>query len=68
MPQLKIHFNYYSILTEEEKALPSSKILQGRLGVTTYDAKDRQKWWDNLNARQKQGILFMPNFDKDIFL
>lgn len=52
---------------EEERAFPSSEILQGRLSVITYDAKSRQKWWDRLNSRQKYAILSLPNFDKDIF-
>ena len=28
---------------------------------------DAQKWWDELSADDKQSVLDMPNFDKDIF-
>ena len=28
---------------------------------------DAQKWWDELSADDKQSVLDLPNFDKDIF-
>ena len=31
------------------------------------DTPKRQEWWDKLNSDDKQEVLNLPNFDKDIF-
>ena len=51
---------------EEKKENPSHETIGGYLRVTKSNG-DRQEWWNNLDDDDKNEILSLPNFDKDIF-
>lgn len=58
-----------SEMGEEEKAKnPSYKCAGGYLKEKISTAEDKQRWWDNeLDEDEKEEIMSIPNFDKDIF-
>lgn len=68
MPQRTTIFKGYHNMTEEEKATyDTAETTNGVLLTTATTKADRQKWWNALYIDQKQAVMSMPNFDKDIF-
>lgn len=54
-------------MTDEEKEQHPEYSVTG--GFLKYIEKEtgRQMWWDGLSDRQKDSVMSLPNFDKDIF-
>lgn len=61
--------NSCDMTSEEKESHPEHKTTGGYLKVyDEYELKQlRQKWWDELEESDKDIILNIPNFDKDIF-
>ena len=46
---------------------PSWECTGGYLKTIEATDRDKQAWWDNLSDRDKESVMSLPNFDKDIF-
>jgi len=56
-------------MTEEEKREhPKYEAIGGYLKIVTVSSADKQAWWNDLNEEEKQEVLNLPNFNKNIFL
>ena len=56
-------------MTEEEKREhPKYETIGGYLKIVTVSSADKQAWWNDLNEEEKQEVLNLPNFNKNIFL
>ncbi len=67
MPQNKLVYILFDKMTEEEKAEhPEAKTTGGYLKEVD-NRIHRQKWWHDLSNKNKNEIMSMPNFDKEIF-
>ena len=54
-------------MTKKEKAEhPEYTAIGGYLKVV-YKDENKQEWWDNLSEANKEKVMSLPNFDKDIF-
>ena len=54
-------------MTDEEKKLhPEYSVTSGFLKYIEKETK-RQIWWNGLSDREKDIVMHLPNFDKDIF-
>ena len=54
-------------MTDEEKRLhPEYSTTGGSLKYIEKESK-RQEWWNNLSDEDKDAIMSLPNFDKEIF-
>ena len=54
-------------MTDEEKAAhPEHQVTEGYLKHIEKET-GRQMWWDGLSDREKEIVMNLPNFDKDIF-
>ena len=55
-------------MSEEEKQEHSEyRTIGGYLKTITVSKADKQAWWNNLKKEERQEVLNLPNFDKDIF-
>ena len=52
--------------TEEEKDTEEKRALGGRLKTYTYK-EACANWWEKMREKDRQTVMSMPNFDKDIF-
>lgn len=54
-------------MTDEEKEIhQEAEATNGYLKMVDNTPK-RQEWWERLSSKEKQEILSLPNFDKEIF-
>ena len=54
-------------MSDEEKAAhPEYKVTEGYLKHIEKET-GRQMWWDGLSDKEKEIVMNLPNFDKDIF-
>ena len=54
-------------MTDEEKvAHPEHQVTGGYLKHIEKET-GRQMWWDDLSDKEKETVMNLPNFDKDIF-
>lgn len=55
------------VMTDEEKRLhPEYSTTGGFLKYIKKESK-RQEWWNNLSSSDKDAVMSLPNFDKEIF-
>ena len=55
-------------MSEDEKQEYSEyETIGGYLKIVTVSKADKQIWWNNLKEKERQEVLNLPNFDKDIF-
>lgn len=55
------------VMTDEEKRLhPEYSTTGGFLKYIKKESK-RQEWWNNLSPSDKDAVMSLPNFDKEIF-
>ena len=67
-PGLRVKWIDGKDITEEEKKNSAyNEATGGFLDVTIGTGKNRQDWWDGLNAWEKREVKSLPNFDPDIF-
>lgn len=62
-PFILTEWTYY---TEEEKDTEDKKALGGYLKTYTYK-EACANWWKAMTEENKNVIMSMPNFDKDVF-
>ena len=55
-----------NMTSEEKDSHEEYKTIGGFLRVDEHKA-DRQLWWDELIEEDKEEVMRLPNFDKDIF-
>lgn len=56
-----------SMTDSEKKKYPTWECTGGYLKTIYVTDKDKQEWWDNLNDEEREEIMSLPNFDKEIF-
>ena len=62
------NFIWESDMSDEEKENhPEYKTIGGYVKTFVATDEDKQKWWDNLNKKDKDEVLSLPNFDADKF-
>ena len=55
-------------MTDSEKEEnPTWECTGGYLKIIEATNEDKQKWWDNLDDEDREEVMSLPNFDKDIF-
>ena len=68
MPYTHSNFIWANNMTDEEKEKhPEHKTIGGYVKVIVVTAKDRQKWWDNLDVDKDKVFRSLPNFDEKKF-
>lgn len=67
MPMDVLSYVTWNQMTEEEKREhPKAETTGGYL--KQEETANRQAWWDSISRRDKESIVSIPNFDRDIFL
>ena len=56
-----------SMTDSEKKKYPTWECTGGYLKTIFVTDKDKQEWWDNLNDEEREEVMSIPNFDKEIF-
>lgn len=55
-------------MTDSEKEEnPTWECTGGYLKIIEATNEDKQKWWDNLDDTEREAVMSLPNFDKEIF-
>ena len=55
-------------MTDSEKEEnPTWECTGGYLKTVEATDKDKQEWWDNLDDEEREEVMSIPNFDKEIF-
>lgn len=60
--------NKNNMTGEEKREHPECEIIGGYLKIVTVNNADKQAWWNDLEEEERQEVLNLPNFDKNIFL
>ena len=55
------------MIDSEKEENPTWECTGGYLKTIEATDRDKQAWWDNLSDRDKESVMSLPNFDKDIF-
>jgi hypothetical protein cdifQCD-6_20855 len=55
------------MIDSEKEENPTWECTGGYLKTITVTNRDKQAWWDNLDDSDKESVMSLPNFDKDIF-
>ena len=67
-PYTKTIWIYSSGMTDSEKEKhPTWECTGGYLKTIYVTKKDKQKWWDELDDTEREAVMSLPNFDKEIF-
>ena len=67
MPMDVLTYVTWDQMTEEEKMEhPEAETTGGYL--KQEETANRQDWWDSISRMDKESIVSIPNFDRDIFL
>lgn len=67
-PMNTTKFIFKDDMSEEEKQEHSEyETIDGYLKTVNARKADKQKWWNDLEEKERQEVLNLPNFDKDIF-
>ena len=66
MPATLNYVSYREMMDEEKKAYPKAKTTGGYLQKVDAE-KAANEWWKKLNAKDKEEIKALPNFDSEIF-
>jgi len=51
----------------EKEENPTWECTGGYLKTIYVTKEDKQEWWDNLDDEDREEVMSLPNFDKDIF-
>lgn len=60
-----INEKYMTDLEKQEN--PTWESTGGYLKIIEATNEDKQKWWDNLDDEEREEVMSLPNFDKEIF-
>ena len=55
------------MIDSEKEENPTWECTGGYLKTIIATNRDKQAWWDNLDNSDKESVMSLPNFDKDIF-
>ena len=55
------------MIDSEKEENPTWECTGGYLKTIYVTKRDKQAWWDNLGVHDKESVISLPNFDKDIF-
>ena len=55
------------MIDSEKEENPTWECTGGYLKTIAVTNEDKQKWWDNLDDSDKESVMSLPNFDKEIF-
>ena len=55
------------MIDSEKEENPTWECTGGYLKTIYVTDRDKQAWWDNLSDHDKESVMSLPNFDKDIF-
>ena len=67
-PYTKTIWIYSSGMTDSEKEKhPTWECTGGYLKTIYVTKEDKQKWWDELDDTEREAVMSLPNFDKEIF-
>ena len=68
MPHPRLEWRDLANMSDDEtKEHPEAKVTGGYLAKITVGADELNQWWRDLTKCQKNAILSLPNFDKEIF-
>ena len=56
-----------NMIDSEKEENPTWECTGGYLKTIHVTNRDKQAWWDNLDESDKESVISLPNFDKDIF-
>ena len=56
-----------NMIDSEKEENPTWECTGGYLKTIHVTNRDKQAWWDNLSDSDKESVMSLPNFDKDIF-
>ena len=56
-----------NMIDSEKEENPTWECAGGYLKTIHVTKRDKQAWWDNLSDYNKESVMSLPNFDKDIF-
>ena len=56
-----------SMTDSEKNKYPTWECTGGYLKTIYVTKEDKQKWWDDLDDYDKESVMSLPNFDKEIF-
>ena len=56
-----------NMIDSEKEENPTWECTGGYLKTIYVTDRDKQAWWDNLDDSDKESVMSLPNFDKDIF-
>ena len=56
-----------NMIDSEKEENPTWECTGGYLKTILVTNRDKQAWWDNLDESDKESVISLPNFDKDIF-
>ena len=62
-----IWIDSYCMTDLEKEENPSWECTDGYLKTIYVTDKDKQEWWDNLYDVEREEVMSLPNFDKEIF-
>ena len=67
-PYTKTIWIYSSGMADSEKEKhPTWECTGGYLKTIYVTKEDKQKWWDELDGTEREAVMSLPNFDKEIF-
>ena len=67
-PYSKTIWTYSRDMTDSEKEkYPTWECTGGYLKTIYVTYEDKQAWWDNLEDEEREAVMSLPNFDKEIF-
>ena len=55
------------MIDSEKEENPTWECTSGYLKTIYVTNKDKQDWWDNLDDEEREEVMSLPNFDKEIF-
>ena len=67
MPMKNLKYILFSAMTEEEKSGYHEAEVTGGYLKEEDNTNNRQSWWDELSADEKDAVKAIPNFDREIF-
>ena len=56
-----------NMIDSEKEENPTWECTGGYLKTIHVTNRDKQAWWDNLSDSDKESVMSLPNFDKDVF-
>lgn len=62
-----VWINCENMTDSKKEKNPTWEYMGGYLKTIYVTNKDKQEWWDNLYDEEREEVMSLPNFDKEIF-